>query len=246
MILGFFATQHWTRGVTETFCLCPWSSDRPVSGSEVLSCDQMPPDVVDVQGARRGRCLGLTVAWSTGPVSPTCQASPSRWRAGGGVVWILFSLLAGTQVSVGGAGRAGGVSVRTAPVWCRCVLSCVSWIQPDPLVELYRRLQGTGPPREVTFSGGGLVSLPSHRSRSGCPIILLTCDRRRLNRNSGAKKKMVWSEKLHNNRGFSHNSRPSLSSETTPRDRISSEKFARTSTTPSSESSMASWCTNTE
>lgn len=106
---------------------------------------------------------------------------------------MLFSLLAGMQVS-GWCWRSRRCVCPDGASVTPCVLSCVSWIRPDPLVELYRRLQGTGvrgPPHEVTFAGGGLVSLPSHRFHSGCPIILLTCDRRRLNGNSGAKKKMV-------------------------------------------------------
>lgn len=47
---------------------------------------------------------------------PPARLPPLGGGWDGGVVWMLFSLLAGTQVSLGGAGRAGGVSVRMAPV----------------------------------------------------------------------------------------------------------------------------------
>lgn len=123
MILVFFATQHLNKRrhrnlLSVSVELCPY-------------CFWLWGTVMWADATRCGRCAG----GPTGSVPRSHRGLIHRARVshlpgvpllveggrGGreGGVWMLFSLLAGTQVSVGGAGRVGDVSVRTAPVWCR-------------------------------------------------------------------------------------------------------------------------------
>lgn len=111
------------------------SGDRRVSERESASASLGPDPQASVSPL-----LGLT--------GPQCLPPGGGGRCSHAVraLFHVFSLLTQTQVAVSMLAEqevcfsdpVDGASVVA------CVLSCVSWFPPGPLVELYRWLQGEG------------------------------------------------------------------------------------------------------